>query len=298
LGLAICRKLVELHGGELWATSRSGVGSTFTFSLPVLTTPVPSVATATLATASSAGIPVLVIDDDPAAIEIVAAYLDQDGYAVYGLTDSRRALEAARQLQPAAIILDVLMPHQDGWEVLAALKAEPRLQVVPIVLYTIVEEQKLGFYLGASAYLTKPIDADELRATLARLIGSEATVLVIDDDPNTCETLSVQLAESGGYQVVTAAGGQAGLERVALAAPDLIILDLMMPEVDGFAVLAALEQQAATRAIPVIVLTAKELSAAEHADLQQRVRGLLTKGATPPEQLLRKVRALIRAPAL
>jgi CheY-like chemotaxis protein len=189
------------------------------------------------------------------------------------------------------------MPHKDGWEVLADLKADAQLRSVPVVLFSIVEEQKLGFYLGASAYLTKPVDADELRATVARLVAGDATVLVIDDDPNAREIVTRQLDQAGPYRIVTASGGQAGLDRIAAAPPDLIILDLMMPEVDGFSVLDALDRQPHTRDIPVIVLTAKDLTAHERDLLRQRVSGLLMKGQTPHDQLLGKVRALLGAVA-
>jgi len=201
-------------------------------------------------------------------------------------------------IQPQAIILDVLMPHKDGWEVLTELKADPSLRIIPVALYTIVDEQKLGFYLGASAYLTKPIDAEDLRATAARLVASDATVLVIDDDANTREIVLRQLEQAGSYRVLTADSGQAGLEHIAAAAPDLIILDLMMPEVDGFAVLDQLDRQPHTRDIPVIVLTAKDLTTREHEILNQRVNGLLMKGLTSPDQLLGKVNSLLGTSAV
>lgn len=291
LGLAICKRLIDIHHGKMWVESTLGAGSTFFFSLPLLAQP--QTHNAAMGDEQTDGIPVLVIDDDPSVVDIVASYLKQDGYAVYGIHDSRNAVTEVQQVQPAAIILDILMPYKDGWQVLTEIKADQSLQDIPVVLYTLVEEKRLGMSLGASAYLVKPIDEEQLRAAITRLVLDGAKVLVVDDDPNVLEMVTEQLTRHSDFMVTQASNGQEGLDRVAEQRPDVIILDLMMPVMDGFAVLEHLDRAPDTRDIPVIIITAKDLTSDERDYLNNRVGSLLSKGVLLPEHLPAKVNAVL-----
>jgi CheY-like chemotaxis protein len=200
-------------------------------------------------------------------------------------------LRRAHEVHPDAITLDVMMPGMDGWAVLAALKADPKLAATPVIMLTIVEDRNLGYALGAADYLTKPIDRERLLAVLARH-RRDRPVLVVEDDADTRELLR-RLLERDGFTVVEAETGRVALDRVREQAPGLILLDLMMPEMDGFEFLAELRRQTGGRGIPVVVVTAKDLTPADHERLNGQVQRILQKGAYTREDLLAELRELV-----
>jgi len=293
LGLPISRYFVEMHGGKITVESELGVGSIFTLVLPIYAQGQPEMR---LIEDRSEGRgeaeerqTVLTVDDDPGVISLYRRYLESEGYQVVGITNSEEVLDKASQIQPFAITLDVLMPTKDGWQVLRELKACPQTQHIPIIVCSIVSNEGLGFSLGAADYLVKPIMEEELLAALNRVNRKEegeVEVLVIDDQADDILLIRRMLEAQHRYRVTEADGGQAGIDLVHERKPDIVILDLMMPEVDGFAVLEDLKRESDTRDIPVVVITAKELTEEEQQRLNGQVEVLLRKGLFTEQELL------------
>ena len=295
LGLAISRKFARMMGGDITVTSEPEHGSTFTIRLPAIS-PDPAAA-ADRPTAPGAGRAgtVLVIDDNAQARELIRRVLVDEGFRVIEAADGAEGLDLARRDPPDAITLDVLMPRMDGWAVLAELKADPALADVPVIMLTMLDDRRLGFALGATEYLTKPLDRERLRALVARYRRNGARdVLTVEDDVDTRDLLRRQL-EADGWLVAEAENGRAGLEAVSRRVPSLILLDLMMPVMDGCQFAAELRRHEAWRGIPVIVITAKELTGEERSALNGDVQGVLQKGAVNADELLRSLRDLVKA---
>jgi CheY-like chemotaxis protein len=237
---------------------------------------------------------VLVIEDDPGVRQELEEVLTGEGYRVVTAARSSDGLRLAREVHPDAITLDLELPGLEGWSLLSALKSDPELGEVPVVVL-VVAGDRVAAPLGAADYLTKPVDRDRLVAVLRRhCVDQEAPVLVIDDDRSTREMLR-RMLEREGFPVAEAADGRAGLERVAKHRPSLILLDLLMPGMDGFAFLAELQSRPEWAAIPIVVVTAKDLSGEEQAMLSGRVAEVLRKGAYTRERLLAEVRERVAA---
>jgi PAS domain S-box-containing protein len=291
LGLAISRRFCQLMGGDVAVESVAGKGSVFTVRLPA-SGPAPAGDAADgKGSRRGAGGTVLVIDDDAAARDLVSRFLEKQGLAVEVAVDGRAGLQAARDHRPDVITLDVVMPGLDGWSVLTALKSDPVTADIPVVMLSMVDERNLGIALGAAEYLTKPIERDQLLRVLRRYgrPGAARRVLVVEDDALTRTALG-RAMQGEGWEVALAEHGRAGIDRIAESVPDLILLDLMMPEMNGFEFLEALRGHDAWRSVPVVVITAKELTDAERRRLNGGVQRVVAKGGQGFEALAAAVR--------
>jgi PAS domain S-box-containing protein len=302
LGLAISRRLAQLLGGDITVHSTVGVGSTFTLTLPVCygaAHPVPP--GASISAPQEPGSPpapdkiILAIDNDPDVLYLLRENLTEAGYQVIGAMTGEEGLRQARALRPFAITLDILMPQKDGWQMLHALKADPATRDIPIIVLSIVDNKALGYQLGAFDYLCKPFDREAILAALTRIPRQRGRLLVVDDEAHVVDLVR-QLLEGEPYEVLAATDGQEALQVIAQQRPDIVLLDLLMPRLDGFAVIEQLRQEPRYRQLPIIVFTAKTLTAAEAARLAQSVRTVLQKGGLDRDRLLAVLQGLPQVP--
>src|SRR5262252_9749154 len=278
LGLAIARKLARMMGGDVTVASELGKGSVFTVRLPAGAHSQARSSVGSDRRLSATFDRVLVIDDDATARELIADHLKTEGFSVVTAEGGVEGLKLAKELRPTAITLDVIMPDLDGWSVLTALRQDPQLAEIPVIMITIVDEHGRGIALGAAGYLTKPIDRERLRRVIGRFRAPArlTRVLVVEDDVIQRERMLGWL-EGPQWTVREAENGREALKRIQENKPDVILLDLMMPEMDGFAVVAALQKEAGWQDIPVIVITARDLDAKDRQRLNAGVQFVLVK---------------------
>jgi signal transduction histidine kinase/DNA-binding response OmpR family regulator len=315
LGLTLCKRFSEIMGGEISVRSQPGEGSIFVMLLPVEPTPINTgIGKSEPDTSQRIPVPeairmhtapaisedrrkriskVLVIDDDTLVHDMLRRMFSKEGFEVYSATDGEEGIARARQIKPGAIVLDVLMPGMDGWSVLAALKEDQELANIPVIMLSMVDDRTRGYALGVTEYLTKPADKQQLLTILRRSVreGPVAPVLIVDDDQDQRELLRRTL-EGEGWEVIAAHNGRAAMESVRARRPACIILDLLMPKMDGMQFVSELRADPSFSDIPVAVLTSRDLSDADHDMLRGQVQRIMQKGAGRDE-LLKLVKEIV-----
>ena len=301
LGLTISRKICQMMQGDISVKTTPGEGSTFTVRLPALVREElmeeesgQIVSLEQYGTTTKEGALVLVIDDELHGRELMTRHLHKAGFQVALAANGRLGLELAKQLNPVAITLDLLMPEMDGWEVLQALKSDPDLAEIPVIMCTVLDAEQRGFSLGVAEYLTKPVDAKRLQRVLGQLCpGGECQVLVVEDD-SVQRQLICRGLRSGGWDVFEAEHGKAALELLREKAIGIILLDLLMPEMNGFEFVEALQKDPAWREIPIVVLTGKDLSSADRSRLNGHVETIVAKGDRGLQDVIRNIQQVLR----
>ena len=283
LGLSICANLVSLHNGRISVHSAEGKGSTFWFTLPLFHQPVEKIPEGKKV--------ILAIDDDPQVTSLYERYLNPQGYHVVPLTDPSQAKAKILELKPYAVTLDIMMPNIDGWTVLTSLKTDPETRHYPVVICSIMEQTDKGFNLGASDYLVKPILEEEIVNAINKLNtdGNIREVMVIDDDPNDLRLIEKILTNHGQYKATLVEGGRKGWEAINANPPHAIILDIFMPDMDGFTILEKLRENPVLREIPVLVVSGGGLTNEQHQQLADYGQRLIAKGSLKEDELIASI---------
>jgi CheY-like chemotaxis protein len=295
LGLAIAKRIVEQHSGKIWLESELGKGSRFTFTIPMGSAAY-RVEEKTIVPANAA--PgrmkplILIADDEAPSRELLISYLESAGYETTTACSGSEAIEKAREFRPDAITLDMIIPSKSGWETLHDLKNDPATSHIPIISVTIVDQKGMGLALGADDYLVKPVAKDNLLKAIRRHLSNgkngASTVLVVDDDPSTRYLLG-EMVQSAGYRPLLASSGSEALELVQTEPTSAILLDLVMPKMDGFELIRRIKTFPALCSIPILVLTGKDLSDQEREILARETTASFQKGMNWREDLLAQI---------
>lgn len=297
LGLALVRKFARMMGGDIRVESTAGEGSAFVLEVPARVVETGKSSSmlktidAAIETSSSRG-KILVIDDDPTARQLLTRVLEDQGYQVMTAESGEQGVALAKSEKPALITCDILMPNVDGWEVLQLLKDDPDTASIPVVMVSMVDDGKKGAALGAVEHLRKPVDRERLREIVARYVKTAGKVMIVEDDPATQKTITKALG-SMAIEALLANNGQEALDTLANQWPDLILLDLMMPVMDGYEFLSHFRKLEGSEKTPVIIVTAKDLSLKEREELASCVTGIFTKEENYVEDLIESIGALV-----